>query len=123
MRVSQDMEDREKYTNEELTNMIACGDNNVTNVGDNLVIGENFKKIYSQKKNPDLLKKSKDDLCLICIDDLENGEDIDFCKGSCGKYVHVECFQMWCKSKGVKTCVFCRAEWITNTDYLNLMNY
>mgnify|MGYP000990748254 CR=1 FL=1 len=118
MKISKEMEDKQKYSNDELVTMFQ----NIPNITNNLIVGENIKKIYIKKKNPELLKKSKDDLCPICIDDLENGEDLDFCKGSCGKYIHVECFSMWCKSRGIKTCVYCRANWIKESDYINLTN-
>ena len=50
------------------------------------------------------------DICPICLDPLENGKDLDFCRYSCGKTIHSKCFSMWEKSKG-SICVFCRAQW------------
>jgi hypothetical protein len=53
------------------------------------------------------------DICPICLDPLENGKELDFCRYSCGKTIHKKCFSMWEKSKG-SICVFCRAQWYSN---------
>jgi len=55
-------------------------------------------------------KFEKGDICPICLDPLENGKDLDFCRYSCGKTIHSKCFSMWEKAKG-SVCVFCRAQW------------
>jgi hypothetical protein len=55
-------------------------------------------------------KFEKGDICPICLDPLENGKDLDFCRYSCGKTIHSKCFSMWEKTKG-SICVFCRAQW------------
>ena len=38
------------------------------------------------------------DICPICLDPLENGKDLDFCRYSCGKTIHSKCFSIWEKS-------------------------
>ena len=58
-------------------------------------------------------KFDKGDICPICLDDLENGKELDYCRYSCGKTIHKKCFSMWKKSKG-GICVFCRAAWHTD---------
>ena len=58
------------------------------------------------------------DICPICLDPLENGQELDFCRFSCGKTIHKKCFSMWEKSKG-SICVFCRAKWYSN----NIIKY
>jgi len=55
-------------------------------------------------------QKPTDDLCPICLDNLENGEPLDYCQYGCGKSVHVECFSMWVMRKK-SVCVFCSKEW------------
>ena len=90
------------YTNEELTQMFL----NIPPIAQNLVYkGENpeEQKVVNQKFD-------KDDVCPICLDPLENGKDLDYCKYSCGQTIHKKCFKMWEKSKGA-ICVFCRAKW------------
>ena len=68
--------------------------------------------------------KDTADLCPICLDDLENGTELDYCKYSCGKPIHTICFKMWAKKKS-KTCVFCRENWegVKKQDagYINLL--
>ena len=62
-----------------------------------------------------------DDICGICFDDLDNGDTLDYCKYSCGKPIHLECFEMYCEKKG-KKCINCNSSWekiITET-YINL---
>ncbi|KAN0063363.1 hypothetical protein ACQY0O_004529 [Thecaphora frezii] len=58
------------------------------------------------------------DSCPICYEDLEaaSTEGLTFCLSSCGRPVHDDCFQQWCRSKGGLerghvTCVWCRAAW------------
>jgi hypothetical protein len=92
------------------------------------LVNNQYKKKYENKKKvcegKETQQKSIDDLCPICLDDLENGDEIDFCKYSCGKSVHSECFEMWAKSKG-PNCVFCRESWLKvndSTTYINLLN-
>jgi hypothetical protein len=69
-------------------------------------------------------RKKNDDICPICLDDILDLKDAYYCKQSCGKNVHIECFNMWAKSKGT-ICVFCRVLWSdekTNCKYINLLN-
>jgi len=66
--------------------------------------------------------KGKDDLCPVCLDDIVNGEEFDYCKTSCGRCIHTQCFKMWSMQNG-KFCVFCRGAWANNnTDTLNYVN-
>ena len=62
-------------------------------------------------------KFEKDDICPICLDPLENGKDLDFCRYSCGKTIHSKCFSMWERTKG-SICVFCRAQWHCNNLFI-----
>ena len=94
-----------KYTNEELSEMFL----NIPEIAKNLMYeGE---KPSEQKEIKQ--KFEKDDVCPICLDPLENGKDLDYCKYSCGKTIHKKCFSMWEKSKG-GICVFCRGKWYSN---------
>jgi hypothetical protein len=116
-------EDKDMFTNNELTKMF----NSIPKIITKLVVDDSIKNKYNDvKKNivnkPN--KKSTDDLCPICLDDLDNGDDLDYCKYSCGKQIHIDCFQMWIKVKP-KKCLFCTKSWdfkeINNT-YINLMS-
>ena len=93
--------DRE-YTDEELSEMFM----NIPPIARNLVYeGENNEEQKVVKQ-----KFEKGDICPICLDELENGKELDYCKYSCGKTIHKKCFSMWEKSKG-GVCVFCRGKW------------
>lgn len=63
-----------------------------------------------EEKEELLTNENLEDICPICLDNLKNGQELDFCKYSCKKYIHKICFKMWCKKK-LPTCVFCRGEW------------
>lgn len=117
MHVDTDDQDEEQYSNEELLKMFT----HIPQITNNLSVDESIKNKYNKIKNnkPEQNKKSTDDLCPICLDDLENGDNIDFCK-SCGKHVHTNCFSMWVKSRGPK-CVFCQKPWNQNDTYINLL--
>jgi hypothetical protein len=54
-----------------------------------------------------------EDCCPICFEDFnETKESIVYCKSSCGKSVHLDCFMKWVAKKNIVTCVYCRSEWI-----------
>ena len=119
-------EDQEEYTNNELLEMFK----NIPHVTNNLLVDGKTKQKYDTLKNnnkldpksQDVTKKGTDDLCPICLDDLENGDDLDHCKFSCGKSIHKVCYSMWTKKKAAN-CIFCGANWNEkNSDvkYVNL---
>ena len=118
-------EDQDKYTDDELSEMF----NSIPQITNNLIVDNTVKNKYNKlKPNIDktnqINKKSTDDLCPICLTELENGDELDYCKNSCGKHVHKVCFAMWTKAKGA-TCIFCRKDWNTidtNKKYVNLIN-
>ena len=61
-------------------------------------------------------------MCPICLDDLNNGEELDNCKYSCGKAIHIECYKLW-SNKKEKKCIFCKTDWEkkSKSDYINLL--
>ena len=94
-----------QYTDEELTEMFS----NIPPVAKNLL----YQGEKSEESKTVNQKFEKDDVCPICLDPLENGKELDYCKYSCGQTIHKKCFSMWEKSKGA-ICVFCRAKWYNN---------
>ena len=81
-----------------------------------------MKNIYNNTKlkmNESSKKCKVDDMCPICLDDLDNGEELEYCKYSCGKAIHKMCFQMWFHKNSIK-CLFCGANF--NKTYINLLN-
>lgn len=52
-----------------------------------------------------------DDICPVCLDDLDKTNTLDYCRYGCGKSIHKKCFNIWCKAKPTKTCLFCRQLW------------
>lgn len=56
----------------------------------------------------------KDDDCPICFENLlEGNEEIVYCKASCGKSLHKDCFMMWAGSgRSQIRCVYCRSDWV-----------
>jgi len=58
-----------------------------------------------------------DDTCPVCYDSMSASEALVFCKSSCGKSLHAQCFKEWSVAKhGKPTCVFCRANWVEETN-------
>lgn len=119
-------EDCEIYTENDLKEMYK----NIPIITSNLLVDEKIKKNYDKLKlknkfeftNDSLInKKETNDICPICLEDLENGEILDYCKYSCGKSIHKICFSMWCKQKKAN-CVYCRADWFKNksSPYINI---
>jgi len=102
--------------------------NNLERVTQKLYASEVIREIYINKIKNDsktnlnnnigikVQKKDKD--CPVCMDILENGENIDFCKFGCGKSIHSQCFKMFCTKnlKMTPKCVYCRTEWDKNVE-------
>ena len=92
------------YSDDDLTDMFS----NIPPVAQNLMYkGDEMENNEGKEVEQ---KFEKGDICPICLDPLENGKELDFCRYSCGKTIHSKCFSMWVKSKG-SICVFCRAQW------------
>jgi hypothetical protein len=127
--------EQEKYTNEEIEQMVK-NINNIQNVSVDSQTQQKYHKLT--EKNIDKLVdknsnvsatdniKGLDDLCPICLDDMENGEDYVFCKADCGRAVHKLCFDMWTK-KNKPSCLYCKKAWkkepkeLTEGEYINLL--
>lgn len=110
-------EDEIEYTNEELIMMF----DNMPDILRTVIIDPELKKKYDLlKENNKLLldpnkknkvaKKDTEDMCPVCMDDLENGEELDHCKHSCGKNIHKMCFNMWVNNRP-RNCIFCGNPW------------
>lgn len=103
-------EDQKEYSDSDLIQMIK----NIPEITKNLIlnkkVAEEYKKLDS--KTGLVEKKTDDDMCPICLDDLDNGQTVDYCKYSCGKPVHEECFSMWSKKSPTSKCLFCTQPWI-----------
>lgn len=88
------------------------------------VIPDESKKKYDELINKPVVdndnRKENDDMCPICLDDIVDLNLAYYCKKSCGKNVHIECFDMWAKNKG-RVCVFCNTLWKDDkSTYINL---
>lgn len=116
-------EDQSIYSDNELMEMYS----KIPQITNNLFVDKELKSVYEKFKlqldcgQKEVTIKNTDDVCPICLDDLENGDDLDYCKYSCGKFVHKICYGMWCK-KNKATCIFCRADWNNKkvTPYINI---
>jgi hypothetical protein len=56
-------------------------------------------------------RDTTDESCPICFEDFVKSEDLVYCKTSCGKSVHTDCFVKWAKVR-TATCVYCRSNWV-----------
>ena len=91
-----------KFSNEELITMYL----NSPPLEKELIYQGNKPKIKESVEQ----KFDEGDKCPVCLELLENGKELDFCKYSCGKTIHKQCFQQWKLTKG-NICVYCRAKW------------
>jgi hypothetical protein len=117
--------DKESYSNEELAHFI----NNKNNIDKNVCVSENIKskyhKLVHKKSNKtSVIDVNLDDLCPLCLDDLDNGEEIDWCKADCGKAIHKLCFKVCSPKYGAK-CPYCNKPWNppeNENAYINLLS-
>lgn len=107
--------DKMRYTSNDLKNMF----NNIPEITNILCVDNDIKDKYIQSKNNKITIKN-DDLCPICLDDIQNGEEFEYCQAQCGKCVHKLCFTMWCK-KNPANCLVCKTPWGIQK-YINLGN-
>ncbi|KAF2247484.1 hypothetical protein BU26DRAFT_520627 [Trematosphaeria pertusa] len=60
-------------------------------------------------------RRAIDDECPICRENFLVGEQLVWCKDSCGRTVHKGCFEQWraecIADRRRTTCTICRAEW------------
>ncbi|AYV78655.1 MAG: hypothetical protein Edafosvirus22_12 [Edafosvirus sp.] len=106
--------DSHQYTDDELKMMFTF----IPPITDALCIDHLTRKKYDVHRtkiavgttDKTITMKGKDDLCPVCLDDIVNGEEFDYCKTSCGRCIHNSCFKMW-SSKNGEFCVFCRGSW------------
>jgi hypothetical protein len=95
-----------------------------------LLVDEEYRDVYDTISNEENVSteakvemRVEDDICPICLEDLSTGE-LDYCKNSCGKAIHIGCFKMWVKNN-TANCVFCRSEWAKEEikgTYVNLFD-
>jgi len=117
-------EDKKIYTDDEIINMFQ----NIPLITNNLRVGEQLYNNYKNKKTnsnqSSVEQRSTDNECPVCLDELENGIELVYCKSSCGNSIHKLCFEMWDKAQYETRCVFCRAVWMPNIDEttLNLLH-
>ena len=123
-----DDEDKQFYTSNDLNCMFA----NIPEITQNLMVNNRLKEKYQNNDDSHGIVEQKpiDDLCPVCLDDLDNDIPLIFCQYSCGKSIHKQCFDMWIQHTRKKTCVFCRSAWDRNnntkqaneSNYINLIN-
>ena len=62
--------------------------------------------------NIDVGPKCTDDICVICMDDLLNGDPYVYCKKVCGRCVHLDCCQMVMMKKSSPQCPYCLQDFV-----------
>jgi len=102
--------DKKKYCDNELQEMFK----NIPTITKLLCVNNKVKDQYLQSKINDVTVKT-DDICPICLDDIQNGDEYEYCKSQCGKCVHTSCFKMWCV-KNQPICLMCRSPWNSKND-------
>lgn len=111
--------DKQVYTDEELNDMFK----NIPAITNALCVNEQIKNKYyiTKSKGKDRITIRDDDLCPMCLDDIKNGEEYDYCKNKCGRCIHKSCFLVWC-IKNPANCLICKTPWYdtTNSQYINL---
>ena len=107
-------EDKAKYTRLELETMFAS----VPQIRQDLCVSNTLKDKYAKFKTKEGkeegekgVAKRLDDSCPICLEEFDDTEPVDYCKATCGKAVHVSCFDLYAKTQARPACVFCRSPW------------
>jgi hypothetical protein len=107
--------DKAKYSDHDLKVMFS----NLPEVTNTLCVEDKIKDRYARSKDNVIMAKD-DDLCPICLEEIQNGEKFEYCRALCGKCIHTLCFSMWCE-KNPAVCQFCKKPW-GEQKYINLDN-
>lgn len=104
--------DKERYSDKDLKEMFI----NIPEITKVLCVNEKIRNKYITSKKG--VQAKDDDLCPICLEDINNGEQFEHCQTGCGKCVHSLCFNMWCLKNPPK-CLTCKSPWGVQK-YINL---
>jgi hypothetical protein len=124
MKVKDDQEDIEEYTNDDLQDMF----DNIPQITENLrADAYKIAKFKALKKNGngEVVMKDfhEDDVCPICLDDIYDCKDeIAYCKYSCGNVIHKDCFDRYIEHRHEPAkCLYCHKPWEQEkSNYVNL---
>mgnify|MGYP000914489915 CR=1 FL=1 len=113
MKVPQENEDIVEFSPEQVEQMFT----NMQEIAKSVYINDDLKKMYNIMSAQNIAENKTvpmkdEEFCPICLDYVNCGEPIDYCKYACGNPVHVNCFKMWTKGKKEITCVLCRSKWL-----------
>ena len=122
LRLDKDFACKVYYSDTELEMMVS----RLVHIPTLLVANQGIKDrlVRLRNKQTPVERKSTDDLCLICMDELDNGDPLIYCKYSCGKPIHQECFEYYATKRGRK-CLTCfkpidQPEGVSG-EYINLL--
>jgi E3 ubiquitin-protein ligase ZSWIM2 len=64
------------------------------------------------------MKLEKEETCCVCFEEMDESQNLTFCKFQCGRNIHLDCIEAWVRHKhssGLKiTCPLCRTDWGSN---------
>lgn len=66
---------------------------------------------YNDFTKDNIVEQKIDDVCPVCLEDIDKKENTVYCKYSCGKSVHKLCFNIWSQNNNESKCLFCRCYW------------
>lgn len=121
MKVRTEQEDIEKYPNDVLRNMF----DSIPIITESLRVDatklNKFKELKKNKNGEVKMRKiMEEDMCPICLMELDDSEDLVYCKYSCGNSIHKECFDMYNLKKTEIKCILCQNLWNPDRQYIKL---
>lgn len=124
MKVAEDQEDIETYTDDDLEEMFC----NIPEITANLKVNPsqlNRYKMLKRNKNDEVDKRDidEDDQCPICLGEMfDCDEELTYCKYHCGTHIHKECFDLYNSKQYNIKCLYCHNPWVDEKQqqYINL---
>jgi hypothetical protein len=121
MKVKPEQEDIEKYSNADLCNMFES----IPQITESLRVDaaklSKFKELKKNKNGEVKMREiTEEDMCPICLTELDDPDDLIYCKYSCGYNLHKQCFDMYNTKRTEIKCLFCQQDWNPENHYIKL---
>jgi hypothetical protein len=94
---------KKRYTKKELEHFFC-------NISTSIIMDSLYDNIISQGH---IVQQINNNICPVCLNNINNIDIIDHCKYSCGYSIHIDCLNIWNNMNpyGYHKCLHCNVDW------------